>query len=78
MHFIQSAKLGLNKDQVVVVKNAGLLSRTGQGRFSKFGIATSGSQKIAAVRWSSWWTKLDKWNEVERVTEFATDEFSFR
>jgi hypothetical protein len=33
MHYLQSAKLGLNKDQVVVVKNAGAMSAADRTAF---------------------------------------------
>jgi putative ABC transport system permease protein len=38
MNFIQSAKLGLNKDQVVVIKNAGYLSRTDGDAFQNLAL----------------------------------------
>ncbi len=47
MHFIQSAKLGLNKDQVVVVKNAGFLSRTDRDAFKNSVLQIPGAKKIA-------------------------------
>jgi len=47
MHFIQSAKLGLNKDQVVVVKNAGFLSRADRDAFQNSGLQIPGVKKIA-------------------------------
>jgi len=47
MHFIQSAKLGLNKDQVIVVKNAGDLSRTDGDAFQNLALQIPGVKKIA-------------------------------
>ena len=47
MHFIQSAKLGLNKDEVVVVKNAGYLSRTDGDAFQNLALQIPGVKKIA-------------------------------
>jgi len=47
MHFIQSAKLGLDKDQVVVVKNAYYLSRTDADAFENLARQIPGVKKIA-------------------------------
>ena len=47
MHFIQSAKLGLNKDEVVVVKNAYYLSRTEADAFQNLALQIPGVKKIA-------------------------------
>jgi putative ABC transport system permease protein len=47
MHFIQSAKLGLNKDQVVVVKNAYYLSRSEADAFQNLALQIPGVKKIA-------------------------------
>jgi len=47
MHFIQSAKLGLNKDQVVVVKNAGFLSKTDREAFQNLSLQIPGVKKMA-------------------------------
>src|SRR4030095_92488 len=44
---------------------------------SKPGPANSGSQKNCDVRWCGRWTKLDKWNAVEGITELPIDKFSF-
>ncbi|HEV8506571.1 MAG TPA: ABC transporter permease [Chitinophagaceae bacterium] len=47
MHFIQSAKLGLDKDQVVVIKNAYYLSRTDGDAFQNLALQIPGVKKIA-------------------------------
>jgi putative ABC transport system permease protein len=47
MHFIQSAKLGLNKDQVIVVKNAGNLSVADRNAFQNTVIQIPGVKKIS-------------------------------
>ena len=47
MHFIQSAKLGLNKDQVVIVKNAWNLSDAEKDAFQNSVLQIPGVKKIA-------------------------------
>jgi putative ABC transport system permease protein len=47
IHFIQSAKLGLNKDQVLVVKNAGYLSRSDRNAFQNSALQLPGIKNIA-------------------------------
>ncbi|MBC7949625.1 MAG: ABC transporter permease [Chitinophagaceae bacterium] len=47
MKFIQSAKLGYNKDQVVVIKNAGFLSRSDRSAFLNEARQLPGVQKAA-------------------------------
>ncbi|MBD0332454.1 MAG: ABC transporter permease [Chitinophagaceae bacterium] len=47
--FIQSAKLGLNKDQVVIVKNAGTLSRSDRNAFQKEILQIPGVKKAATA-----------------------------
>ena len=77
MHFIQSAKLGLNKDQVVVVKNAGFLSRTDRDAFQNSALQIPGVKKIAesdgVVGGQNWTNGM----RAEGISEFPVDEFSF-
>jgi putative ABC transport system permease protein len=47
MHFIQSSKLGLNKDQVVIVKNAWSLSDAEKDAFQNSVLQIPGVKKIA-------------------------------
>jgi putative ABC transport system permease protein len=47
MHFIQSAKLGLDKEQVMVVKNAGNLSRSNSNAFQNNALQLPGIKDIA-------------------------------
>jgi putative ABC transport system permease protein len=47
MHFIQSAKLGLNKDQVIIVKNAGNLSVADRNSFQNIVTQIPGVKKIS-------------------------------
>ena len=47
MHFIQSAKLGLNKDQVIVVKNAGNISVSDRNAFQNTVSQIPGLKKIS-------------------------------
>jgi putative ABC transport system permease protein len=47
MHFIQSAKLGINMEQVIVVKNAGFLSSTDRNAFQNTALQIPGISKIA-------------------------------
>ena len=49
MRFIQSAKLGLNKDQVVVIKNADFLSRADRDAFQNSSLQIPGIKKIAVA-----------------------------
>ncbi len=60
MHFIQSAKLGLNKDQVVIVKNAWNLSGTEKDAFQNTVLQIPGVKKTATsdgVLGGQNWTK---------------------
>ncbi len=47
MHFIQSAKLGLDKEQVLIVKNAGYLSRSDRNAFQNTVLQNPGVKEIA-------------------------------
>ena len=47
IHFVQSAKLGLNKDQVLVVKNAGYLSRSDRNAFQYSALQLPGIKNVA-------------------------------
>jgi putative ABC transport system permease protein len=47
MHFIQSAKLGLDKDQVIIVKNAGNLSVADRNSFQNIVTQIPGVKKIS-------------------------------
>jgi putative ABC transport system permease protein len=47
MHFIQSTKLGLDKEQVIVVKNTGFLSSTDGNAFQNTALQIPGIKKIA-------------------------------
>ncbi len=47
MHFIQSAKLGLNKNQVVILKNAWTLSDADKDAFRNSALQISGVKKVA-------------------------------
>lgn len=49
MHFVQSARLGLNKDQVLIVNNAGYLSRSDRNAFQNASLQISGVKKIATA-----------------------------
>ena len=49
MNFIQSAKLGLDKDQVIVVKNARTLSATDRNAFQNTVLQIPGVKKIATA-----------------------------
>ncbi len=47
VHFIQSAKLGLNKDQVLIINNAGYLSRSDRNAFQNSVLQMQGVKDIA-------------------------------
>lgn len=47
VHFMQSAKLGLNKDQVVIVENEGTLSDADKDAFRNAALAINGVKTIA-------------------------------
>jgi putative ABC transport system permease protein len=49
MHFMQSSKLGFNKDQVVVVKNAGYLSASDRNAFMNSVVQFRGVEKAATA-----------------------------
>ncbi len=62
LHFIQSAKLGLNKDQVVMVNNAGYLSRSARGAFQNSILQIPGVKRVATstgvIGGQNWTTSL--------------------
>ncbi len=49
MHFIQSAKLGLDKQQIVVVNNAGYLSSSDRNAFQNTVLQIAGVKRIATA-----------------------------
>ncbi|HEY2347653.1 MAG TPA: ABC transporter permease [Puia sp.] len=62
LKFIQSAKLGINKDQVVIVKNAGYLSRNDRNAFQHVALQIPGVKNISTsdgvVGGQNWTTQL--------------------
>lgn len=82
MHFIQSAKLGLNKDQVVIIKNAGYLSRADRNAFQNTVLQMPGVKDIAisdgVVGGQNWTTGLSlKGSENSQLINFLTVGYDF-
>jgi len=82
MHFIQSAKLGLNKDQVIVVKNAGFLSKTDRNAFQNTVLQIQGAKKIATadgvVGGQNWTTGLTlKGSKNSQLVNFLSVGYDF-
>ena len=66
MGFIQSAKLGIDKEQVIIVKNAEYLSRTDQNAFQNSVLQLAGVKSIATadgVVGGQNWTNSMRWKE---------------
>ena len=82
MHFIQSAKLGLNKDQVVVVKNAGSLGRTNADAFQNLALQIPGVKKIATsdgvVGGQNWTNSMSlKGSQNSQLMNFLSVSYDF-
>ena len=68
IHFIQSAKLGLNKEQVLIIKNAGYLSRSDRNAFQNEVLQVAGVKEIATcdgVVGGQNWTNGMRWKGSE-------------
>ena len=82
MHFIQSAKLGLNKDQVVVVKNARFLSRADREAFQNSSLQIPGVRKVAVsdgVVGGQNWTNGMRWkgSQNSQLMNFLSVSYDF-
>ena len=82
IHFVQSAKLGLNKDQVVLVKNAGFMSQPDRNAFQSTALQIPGVKKMAVadgvVGGQNWTTSLHlKGAKNSQLINFLTVGYDF-
>jgi putative ABC transport system permease protein len=82
MNFIRSAKLGLNTDQVLVVKNAGFLSATDRSAFQNGISQITGVKKIGlsdgVVGGQNWTNGLRaKGSENDQLVNFLSVDYDF-
>jgi putative ABC transport system permease protein len=82
MNFIQSAKLGLNKDQVLVVKNAGFLSATDRSAFQNIALQVPGVKNISSsdgvVGGQNWTNSMSlKGSKNSQLINFLNIGYSF-
>ena len=73
--YVQSAKLGFDKEHVLIIPDIGYLDRSKRQALKNSITANSGSENSCSYRWYHWRTKLDKRNSPQRFTKFTARKF---